>query len=166
VILDFKEKIQTYSSSINTGWGGSSTGAQHYYKRIQSYSRLMLISPLLSLSEVYMAIYQRLLYVKGETEATPELFAADFPTLVGDVDPTSTAGHKLESMFDLNVVNLQRQKDGYYMYTNAPCDFCKKRNCMNCPLEYTDDIRLQELTDLNTTERTFRIELVWKKGAN
>ena len=52
------------------------------------------------------------------------------------------------------------------MYTVEPCDFCGKRNCTNCVMEYNHDVTLSDLIRKNRTDRSIRFELVWKRGAS
>lgn len=47
-----------------------------------------------------------------------------------------------------------------------PCDFCGKRNCTNCPMDYNDDSTLSDMIRKNRTQRNIRFEVVWTKGAN
>mmetsp|Transcript_18398 Transcript_18398/g.33091 ORF Transcript_18398/g.33091 Transcript_18398/m.33091 type:complete len:952 (-) Transcript_18398:22-2877(-) len=127
-----------------------------------SKSRVILLSPLNSLKEVHLAVYQFL------TQSPSERFAEHFPELHGS---------RSDSIYTLRVVvpkqtyvkeeifTTKRKKHKKHTPSqpkkSAPkaCTICERLSCTNCPLEFSDSTTLADLLAKRALPTDLRLEV-------
>jgi len=126
-----------------------------------AYTRVLMISPSTSLLDVHLEVYRFLQTIKRQQ------------TQEEDKDLDKEAYHLYQARdshtkYALNLINLQREKLQFSSsvqysssaYTPLKCDFCQRKDCMNCPLPSDHDVAFAEFIEKNTSGRPIRLEAI------
>ena len=132
-------------------------------KSAVGYTRVMMVRQQASLMDVHRQVYAFLQGVKqrGEKETEPKREAELMEMYTRDQAEDSS------SKFTLNLINLQREKlqfsTSHYSssaYLNLKCDYCQRKDCMNCPLPSLSDTPFSDYFSMNKSDRPFRLEVI------
>lgn len=147
--------------------------SQYYSKTAFAYSRVIMVDREFTAAQVHLKIYQYLLRARTsrrtdsqDAEMTDD--EAGELTALEEVYHRDMTGKDYSKHFKINMVNLQREKaqggvSTYYYssyYSGPACDYCDRKECKNCQLPHSSDIKFAEIVEKNRSGRPFRLEIV------
>ena len=146
--------------------------SQYYSKTAFAYSRVIMVDREFTAAQVHLKVYQYLL--RARTSKRTDSLDAEMTddetgelTALEEVYHRDMTGKDYSKHFKINMVNLQREKaqggSTYYYssyYSGPACDYCDRKECKNCQLPHSSDIRFSEIVEKNRSGRPFRLEIV------
>jgi ubiquitin carboxyl-terminal hydrolase 4/11/15 len=147
--------------------------SQYYSKTAFAYSRVIMVDREFTAAQVHLKIYQYLLRARTSrrTDSQDAEMTDDETgelTALEEVYHRDMTGKDYSKHFKINMVNLQREKaqggvSTYYYssyYSGPACDYCDRKECKNCQLPHSSDIKFAEIVEKNKSGRPFRLEIV------